>query len=152
MELVTSDAHQGLKNAIAVVFAGASWQRCRTHFMANLLTQVPKRAQPGVATMARVGNLAHRPASVNHRTRQGHQGPSAAFVAVHKNANLVSQFSNGRRGNCRSQSIFWGTLCAKSHGEALNLPKRSQCLFVRKRHQGPPRQAPGGRFRPVQQR
>ena len=50
MELATSDAHQGLKNAIAAVFAGASWQRCRTHFMANLLTRVPKRAQPGVAT------------------------------------------------------------------------------------------------------
>ena len=51
VELATSDAHQGLKNAIAAVFAGASWQRCRTHFMANLLTRVPKRAQPGVATM-----------------------------------------------------------------------------------------------------
>ena len=52
VELVTSDAHQGLKNAIAAVFTGASWQRCRTHFMANLLTRVPKRAQPGVATVA----------------------------------------------------------------------------------------------------
>ena len=51
VELVTSDAHQGLKNAIAAVFAGANWQRCRTHFMANLLTRVPKRAQPGVATI-----------------------------------------------------------------------------------------------------
>ena len=71
VELVTSDAHQRLKNAIAAVFAGASWQRCRTHFMANLITRVPKRAQPGVATMAGVGNLAHRPASVNHRTRKG---------------------------------------------------------------------------------
>ena len=50
VELVTSDAHQGLKNAIAAVFTGASWQRGRTHFMANLLTRVPKRAQPGVAT------------------------------------------------------------------------------------------------------
>ena len=50
MKLVTSDAHQGLKNAIAAVFTGASWQRCRTHFMANLLTRVSKRAQPGVAT------------------------------------------------------------------------------------------------------
>ena len=53
VELATSDAHLGLKNAIAAVFAGASWQRCRTHFMANLLTRVPKRAQPGVATMVR---------------------------------------------------------------------------------------------------
>ena len=46
VELVTSDAHQGLKNAIAAVFAGASWQRCRTHFMANLLTRVPNPAWP----------------------------------------------------------------------------------------------------------
>ena len=53
VELVISDAHQGLKNAIATVFADASWQRCRTHFMTNLLTRVPKRSQPGVATMVR---------------------------------------------------------------------------------------------------
>ncbi len=53
VQLVTSDAHQGLKEAIATVFAGASWQRCRTHFMTNLLSKVPKRAQPWVATMVR---------------------------------------------------------------------------------------------------
>ena len=33
VELVVPDAHQGLKQAIATVFAGAVWQRCRTHFM-----------------------------------------------------------------------------------------------------------------------
>ena len=60
VELVTSDAHQGLKNAIAAVFTGASWQRCRTHFMANLLTRVPKRAQPGVATMVRTIYQCHQ--------------------------------------------------------------------------------------------
>ena len=53
VELVTSDAHQGLKDAIARVFAGASWQRCRTHFMINLLSKVPRRTQPWVATMVR---------------------------------------------------------------------------------------------------
>ena len=46
VQLVTSDVHQGLKDAIATVFAGASWQRCRTHFMTNLLSKVPRRAQP----------------------------------------------------------------------------------------------------------
>ena len=50
---MTSDAHRGLRDAIATVFGGASWQRCRTHFMANLLTRVPRRAQPWVATMVR---------------------------------------------------------------------------------------------------
>ena len=53
VELVTSDAHQGLRDAIATVFSGASWQRCRTHFMTNLLTKVPRSAQPWVATMVR---------------------------------------------------------------------------------------------------
>ena len=47
------DAHQGLRGAIAAVFGGASWQRCRTHFMTNLLTRVPRRVQPWVATMVR---------------------------------------------------------------------------------------------------
>ena len=53
VELVTSDAHQGLRDAIATVFAGASWQRCRTHFMRNLLTRVPKSAEKLVATTVR---------------------------------------------------------------------------------------------------
>lgn len=51
--LVTSDAHPGLKAAIAATLPGAAWQRCRTHFMRNLLTRVPKSAQPFVATMVR---------------------------------------------------------------------------------------------------
>jgi putative transposase len=53
VELVISDAHQGLKEAIAAVLPGASWQRCRTHFMRNLLTRVPKSAQGLVATLVR---------------------------------------------------------------------------------------------------
>jgi transposase-like protein len=53
VQLVTSDAHQGLKEALSTVFTGASWQRCRTHFMTNLLSRVPKRAEPAVATMVR---------------------------------------------------------------------------------------------------
>ena len=51
--LVVSDAHEGLKNAIAAVLTGAAWQRCRTHAMRNLLTRVPKAAQPMVATLVR---------------------------------------------------------------------------------------------------
>jgi putative transposase len=53
VQLVISDAHQGLKDAIAAVFAGAAWQRCRTHFARNLLTRVPKSAQSFVAAVVR---------------------------------------------------------------------------------------------------
>jgi putative transposase len=52
-KLVISDAHEGLKQAIAEVLAGASWQRCRVHLMRNLLALVPKRAQTVTAAWVR---------------------------------------------------------------------------------------------------
>ena len=42
VQLVISDAHRGLTNAIGVVCAGAAWQRCRVHFMRNALAKVSK--------------------------------------------------------------------------------------------------------------
>jgi len=53
VKLVTSDAHSGLKAAIAAEIPGCCWQRCRTHFMRNLLSKVPKNAQGLVATLVR---------------------------------------------------------------------------------------------------
>ena len=42
--LVTSDAHRGLTDAIGVTLPGATWQRCRTHYAANLMSTTPKSA------------------------------------------------------------------------------------------------------------
>lgn len=53
VQLVISDAHEGLKEAIQKVLAGTSSQRCRVHFMRNLLAQVPKAMQPMVAAFVR---------------------------------------------------------------------------------------------------
>ena len=53
VQLVISDAHAGLKDAIAATLPGASWQRCRTHFMRNLLSRVPKSAHGLVAPLVR---------------------------------------------------------------------------------------------------
>jgi putative transposase len=53
VSLVTSDAHTGLTAAVASALPGAGWQRCRTHYLRNLLTKAPKSAQPGVATLVR---------------------------------------------------------------------------------------------------
>lgn len=52
-QLVTSDAHEGLKGAIASVLQGASWQRCRVHFVRNALALVPKGMQEMVAASIR---------------------------------------------------------------------------------------------------
>ncbi|HEX6232703.1 MAG TPA: IS256 family transposase [Jiangellaceae bacterium] len=53
VQLVSSDAHQGLKGAIAAVIHGATWQRCRVHFVRNLLGLVPKSAAEMVAATVR---------------------------------------------------------------------------------------------------
>jgi putative transposase len=53
VRLVISDAHRGLVAAIGAALPGASWQRCRTHYLRNLLAKVPKSAQPWVATLVR---------------------------------------------------------------------------------------------------
>jgi len=49
--LVTSDAHRGLVEAIGAALPGASWQRCRTHYAANLMSACPKSSWPWVKTL-----------------------------------------------------------------------------------------------------
>jgi putative transposase len=53
VQLVISDHHLGLKAAIAAVFVGAAWQRCRVHFMRNVLARVPKASVEMVAAAIR---------------------------------------------------------------------------------------------------
>jgi putative transposase len=53
VQLVVSDAHEGLKAAIAQTLAGASWQRCRVHFMRNLLAHIPQGDKSLVAATVR---------------------------------------------------------------------------------------------------
>ena len=51
VRLVTSDAHAGLVGAIAANLPGAAWQRCRTHYAANLMAACPKSMWPAVKAM-----------------------------------------------------------------------------------------------------
>jgi putative transposase len=53
VQLVVSDAHEGLKAAIASVLLGAAWQRCKVHFLRNILAQVPKGSAEMVAAAIR---------------------------------------------------------------------------------------------------
>ena len=53
VQLVISDAHEGLKQAVAGVLVGSTWQRCRVHFLRNLLAHVPAGDAEMVAAYVR---------------------------------------------------------------------------------------------------
>ena len=51
--MVISDAHEGLRSALAQWFAGASWQRCKVHFLRNVSAGVPKQHAPAVLAVVK---------------------------------------------------------------------------------------------------
>lgn len=53
MQLVIADAHAGVRSAIEAVLIGTSWQRCRVHFLRNVLAQIPKGSAEMVAAAIR---------------------------------------------------------------------------------------------------
>jgi putative transposase len=70
VKLVISDAHGGLKGAIGAVLQGASWQRCRVHFIANALALVPKAASQMVAATIRTVFAQPDPISAREQWRR----------------------------------------------------------------------------------
>jgi transposase-like protein len=79
VRLVISDAHPGLKGAIAAVLQGASWQRCRVHFVRNALGHVPKSAAPMVAATIRTVFAQPDPASAREQWRRVADGFRARY-------------------------------------------------------------------------
>jgi len=70
VQLAVSDAHRRLKAAIAAVLAGASWQRCRVHFVRNALALVPKGMQAMVATTIRTAFAQPDPVTAREQWRR----------------------------------------------------------------------------------
>jgi putative transposase len=70
VHLVISDAHSGLKKAIARVFQGAGWQRCKVHLMRNLLAHVPKSHKEMIAATVRTVFAQPDPESTRDQLRQ----------------------------------------------------------------------------------
>jgi putative transposase len=82
VQLVTSDAHAGLKQAIAEVFVGAAWMRCKVHFLRNLLARVPGTAPSLAAATVRSSFEPPDRAAAAARLRQGCTTLEARFPAA----------------------------------------------------------------------
>jgi hypothetical protein len=88
--LVVSDAHVGLERAIVKVLPGAAWQRCRVHFMRNLLATVPKGAQEAASAAVRtIFDL--RPARPRERPGPAPPGGGGAPPPVPRAAELLEE-------------------------------------------------------------
>ena len=76
---VCSDAHQGLKGAVAAVLQRATWRRCRVHFLRNLLALVPKSAREMVAATVRTVFARPDPAMAREQWRKVADGLRERF-------------------------------------------------------------------------
>jgi putative transposase len=77
--LVISDAHEGIKNAVAAVLTGTTWQRHEVHFIRNLLAVVPKGAREAVAAVVRTIFAQPDHASALTQLRRFVDGPRPRF-------------------------------------------------------------------------
>jgi putative transposase len=95
VQLVISDAHQGLVGAIEAVLLGAAWQRCRVHFMRNVLAKVPKANGEMVAAAIRTifsqPDAAHVHTQFTEITHMlGRQFPAVAAMLDDARAELLA--------------------------------------------------------------
>ena len=104
--LVTSDAHEGLKAGIASVLPGASWQRCRTHFMRNP-PHAGTEERPGAGSYARTLYL--RPAVRRRGVGAAHPGGRAGLKALPAGRRTAG---GGRGGDLGLHSVPEGALSA----------------------------------------
>ncbi len=98
VQLVISDAHEGLKTAIAQVLTGSAWQRCRVHFMRNLLAHVPRGDQSIVAAALRTIYAQPSPEAARRQLRAVYEAmqsrwPQAAQVLLQAESEILAYMS-----------------------------------------------------------
>lgn len=127
VQLVISDAHEGLKKAVAKVLNGASWQRCRVHFMRNVLAHVPKGDKKLVA--AHIRTIFAQP----DRKAAGQQLDKVVEELVPswpKAAELLEQAEHDLLAHMRFPKAHWKRLASSNPLERLNREIRRRTKVV----------------------
>jgi len=140
VKLVISDPHTGLIAAIETVFASASWQRCRVHFMRNVLSNVPKASGPMVASIIRT--IFAQP-DTEHVFAQFHEVVRMLTRSHPKIANMLENAKNDILAFCgfpqQHWRQIWSTKPPRTGQQGHQTPHR------RRRHLPEPRSPPAPR-------
>jgi putative transposase len=117
VRLVTSDAHRGLVEATAANLPGASWQRCRTHYAANLMSACPKSSWPAVKAM--LHSVYDQPT-----TKDVHAQFDKLLDAVTDKLPDVAEHLDGARSDLLAFTAFpkaiWRQIWSNNPNERLN--------------------------------
>jgi putative transposase len=121
--LVISDAHSGLKAAVARVLAGTAWQRCRVHFVRNALARVPKGQTEMVAATIRTIFVQPDPASTRAHLRVvadmlGAKFPAVAELLTNAEADLTAYTAFPRTTGGASGPPTHSNACTKRSSAA----------------------------------
>ena len=117
VQLVISGAHTGLRQAIGAVLHGASWQRCRVHFVRNALALVPKGVQPLVAATIRTVFAQPTVETAQQQWRQVADGFRARFPRL---ADLMEDAEADVLAYLAFPSAHWRQLWSTNPLERLN--------------------------------
>jgi putative transposase len=129
VRLVVSDAHEGLRQAIAAVFHGAAWQRCRVHFVRNALALVPKAVQALVAATIRTVFAQPTPEAARVQWRQVADGFRARWPRL---ADLMDEAEADVLAYLAFPSAHWRQLWSTNPLERLNkeLKRRTDVVGI----------------------
>jgi transposase-like protein len=115
--LVISDHHLGLKEAIASVFIGSAWQRCRVHFMRNVLSKVPKASAEMVAAAIRTVFAQPDAAHVRSQLEEVTHMLASQFPEV---ASMLTDAAEDLLAFCAFPQAHWRKLWSTNPLERLN--------------------------------
>jgi transposase-like protein len=117
VQLVISDHHLGLKSAIASVFIGAAWQRCRVHFMRNVLARVPKASAEMVAAAVRTVFAQPDPTHVRSQLAEVQRMLEGQFPQV---ATMLGDAAEDVLAFCHFPQAHWRKIWSTNPLERVN--------------------------------
>jgi len=128
VRLVISDAHEGLKKAVAKTVS-ATWQRCRVHFMRNALAHVPRRQHQMVAAVIRTAFVQENHAEARDQWRETADKLRAKFPKL---GELMDQAEEDVLAFMHFPKEHWPQLASTNTLERLNkeLKRRSRVIGI----------------------